>query len=117
MNNSSLNNPIHGRLIEEYDNNGFWYRIYSDNWVEQGGISHTDVTWPSINLLIPMKDTSYTAVATMDWLTTPQNGIFSTVIGLKAVDSFTIGIIGRTGQTGVGSYNGNVNWITKGYKG
>lgn len=117
MNISSLNNPIHGRLIEEYENNRFWYRIYSDNWVEQGGISHTSPAWPAINLLIPMKDTNYTVVATLDWPTTGQNGIFSTVIGGKKVDSFTIGIIGRTGQTGVGSYDGNVNWIMKGYKG
>lgn len=36
MNNSSLNNPF---LVEKYtDDAGNWYRIYSDGWVEQGGI-------------------------------------------------------------------------------
>lgn len=53
MNNSSLNNPY---LVKKYtDDDGNWYRLYSDGWLEQGG--KTDAVYSLlINFLLPFKD-------------------------------------------------------------
>ena len=46
-------------IIDTYsDNNGNWYRVYSDGWVEQGGILQKTGTL-TVNLLKPMKDIKY----------------------------------------------------------
>lgn len=50
-------------VIETYsDDNGNWYRIYSDGWVEQGGsfgAEYTSYTTKTINLLKPYDNNLY----------------------------------------------------------
>lgn len=59
---SSLTNPF---LIKSYsDDSGNWYRVYSDGWIEQGGIYTSDQGKRIINLLLPFKDTLYDAIIT-----------------------------------------------------
>ena len=55
MNNSSLNNPPKGVLVESYSDNYSWYRVYSDGWVEQGGYSTAD----PVTLFKPYSNTNY----------------------------------------------------------
>ena len=60
MNNSSLNNPF---LIKSYsDENGSFYRVYSDGWCEQGGIYTSDSNARVINMNIPFANTLYDVV-------------------------------------------------------
>ena len=46
-----------GILTESYLNGASWYRVYSDGWCEQGGVS---LPTSSISFLKPYRDTSYT---------------------------------------------------------
>lgn len=57
-------------ITETYhDNNGNWYRVYSDGWCEQGGYSgasgsgNNNTAVVDVNLIIPFKDTNYIAFA------------------------------------------------------
>lgn len=47
-------------IVETYRNGTNWYRIYADDWIEQGGVMPKQGTTASINTLIPMADTNYT---------------------------------------------------------
>ena len=64
MFNTSLNNPTKGRLIESYQNGDSWYRLYSDGWCEQGGLTGgIGANWTSVNLIKPFKETNYKVIA------------------------------------------------------
>jgi hypothetical protein len=55
-------------VIETYTNGTSWYRVWSDGWCEQGGISIIDGSGDGIvttNFLKPFKDTNYTIIATI----------------------------------------------------
>lgn len=57
---SSLNNPY---VIETYSNeDGDWYRLYSDGWLEQGGSIGMTSGGTSKTLLKPYKDENFTLV-------------------------------------------------------
>lgn len=48
-----------GYVVDSYsDDSGNWYRVYSDGWVEQGGILQQKGQL-TVNLLKPMKDIKY----------------------------------------------------------
>ena len=48
-----------GYVVDSYsDDSGNWYRVYSDGWVEQGGILQQNGQL-TVNLLKPMKDIKY----------------------------------------------------------
>lgn len=51
----------HGYLIKSYKSDTNWYRIYSDGWCEQGGVSPSagDGSTNTITLLKSYKDTNY----------------------------------------------------------
>ncbi len=47
-------------VVETYNNNGSWYRKYSDGWCEQGAkLPNTGGADIMFNLLVPFKDTNY----------------------------------------------------------
>ena len=55
--------------VETYsDDDGNWYRVYPDGWIEQGGQYRTATTqrqtWGVINFLKPFSNTNYTIQAT-----------------------------------------------------
>lgn len=53
-------NNVFVSLKESYvDENGNWYRLYSDGWLEQGG-TYIGSTGSTITLLKPYADTNYT---------------------------------------------------------
>ena len=49
-------------VVENYKNGVNWYRVWSDGWIEQGGIITASYTnaGQTINLLKPFKNTNYT---------------------------------------------------------
>ena len=46
-------------LIDSYVNGTSWYRVYSDGWCEQGGLSTLVADYKTINLLVPYKAADY----------------------------------------------------------
>ena len=58
-------------VIETYVNGFSWYRIWSDNWCEQGGdIANDDVT---ITLLKPFANTNYTCICVCSYSRVNEN--------------------------------------------
>lgn len=53
--------PEHGHLIKSYKNGDNWYRVYSDGWCEQGGLTNTATGINAVTFLIPYIDTDYSA--------------------------------------------------------
>lgn len=58
-------------VVETYDDgNGNWYRLWSDGWVEQGGVLSSSL-WSSVNSFItltflkPFMNTTYTFLKTI----------------------------------------------------
>lgn len=71
---SSLNNPF---LIKSYsDEDGNFYRIYSDGWCEQGGIATSSEIDTSINFLKPFKDTNYNLLTTSSSTSIPSSDCY-----------------------------------------
>ena len=56
---ANVNAASRGYVVDSYHNGTEWYRIYSDGWVEQGGIVVTGSSPYTVNLLKTMRDTSY----------------------------------------------------------
>lgn len=59
---SLLNNSGVKYVVETYSNGSTWYRVYSDGWVEQGGVlsgSYVADGIYTITLLKPMADSNY----------------------------------------------------------
>ena len=55
-------------VVQNYVNGTSWYRVWSDGWIEQGGVITTTTTaYPKgkeITLIKPMTTTTYTLLAT-----------------------------------------------------
>mgnify|MGYP004637734929 CR=1 FL=1 len=53
----AVNTPA---VVDSYsDDSGNWYRVYSDGWVEQGGLVTVGGGWETKNLLKPFSNTMY----------------------------------------------------------
>lgn len=65
---TSLNNPPQRYLVEEGQNGRNWWRLYSDNWLEQGGAYERDSAggdWSvSLNFNKPFGSGNITIMAT-----------------------------------------------------
>lgn len=46
-------------VVETYVNGTYWYRKYSDGWIEQGGSTTFPNNFAAQNLVIPFKNTNY----------------------------------------------------------
>lgn len=80
------------------DNNYTWYRLYNDNWVEQGGFVARDTAEQNtIIFIIAMADTNYSVSVTGDW--TGKLGYAPTVNKASAT---TTGISLTKDGTGMG---------------
>ena len=52
-------------VVESYSNGTSWYRVWSDGWCEQGGVTPTGYNgYDTITLLKPYKDTNYSVIMT-----------------------------------------------------
>lgn len=104
---------IDGKLVkafvtETYVSGTSWYRVYSDGWCEQGGVSATG-TSASVTFLKPFKNTNYSVTVSDTYLTTSNSdtGGYTTSPGLS--NYTTTGF--RISQTS-GRYT---QWEAKGY--
>ena len=107
---TDLNSPSRGYLVDNYvDDSGNWYRIYSDGWIEQGGIilPQTRNDEFPVTLLKPYTNTNYTLITN------------------KSIDTNASGAIGgysfwthnktETGFTTAIDPNVRCNWYACGY--
>lgn len=105
IDNLSLKYPVMlneaGRLEKSYVNGTSWYRIYSDNFCEQGGLSST----MTVSLLIPYADKNYT-ISVNSKGPRGGNSDYQVQPYPDSVSQFSIG--GQ--QSGNGCY-----WVTRGY--
>ena len=81
-------------MKESYSNGSSWYRIYSDGWCEQGGISSRELRheWEFVQLIKSYKDTNYSIILgnhTEEDQSNPISSSSSTK--LKKNNSFYIG--------------------------
>ena len=58
-----LNNAQIRTVVETYVNGTSWYRVYSDNWCEQGGITNATANGTSVALLKAYANTDYNGFA------------------------------------------------------
>ena len=68
---TDVNAASRGYLVESYRNGTEWYRVYSDGWIEQGGLTEKRTqagnsnAGYSINLLRPFSNTNYSVQVTI----------------------------------------------------
>ena len=56
---TDVNAASRGYVVESYRNGTEWYRIYSDGWIEQGGMVTSNSGTITYNFITPFKDTNY----------------------------------------------------------
>lgn len=87
-----VNQNHNAQIVETYVSEHSWYRVWSDGFVEQGGIvlnmgvnSYRDIT-----LLKPYKDTNYSVIGSFRWGTT---GSWGNTMGVYPVSNSVIRIV------------------------
>ena len=84
-------------IVETYINGNSWYRVWSDNWCEQGGKIDVSTSTTTISLLKEFKDNNYTIFMC------PSTGY--AFITSRSTASFVADV----------SANATVDWIAQGY--
>lgn len=105
------NNAAFAHIVETYNNGNSWYRVYSDGWCEQGGLSNGGGgSFVTTTFLKPFVDTSYNIVTA---LLNDENN--STCFGVKISNRTASSFQSRTwyGSGNAGNYN--FNWRASGY--
>ena len=95
-------------VVKTYsDEDGNWYRLYSDGWIEQGGvISTVNKSAVTLTFLKEMRDTNYTFLVTQKDGT---EGDYSNGFNTKTYTTTNLVIMNRTGGTCP------TNWVLYGY--
>ena len=106
-----VNQSHNAHIIETYQNEHSWYRIWSDGFVEQGGIveSMGVKSTRTITLLKPYKDTNYSVIASFRSGTT---GSWGNTMGAYPVSNTQIRVVqGWYGDT----IKVHIQWRACGY--
>ena len=114
-------NSLHAYIIASYHSGTDWYRVYSDKWVEQGGVRKRGGESNAVTFLVPMADTNYFCTAhrcltgglTSDSNSASRAGADAIAGGIynKATTGFTIRM-----NPNYGSSSDTYTWEVKGYK-
>lgn len=91
-------------LVKSYKNGSEWYNLYSDGWVEQGGLHNRSYS-STVNLLIRMSDSEYDLQLTVADIQRYANAYSRT----DTAFAFT------TADDSSANNDGNVMWIVSGY--
>lgn len=94
---TDLNSTSRGYLVDSYvDDSGNWYRIYSDGWIEQGGVilPQTRNDNLPVTLLKPYTNTNYTLITnkSIDTNVTAYIGAYSFWTHNKTETGFTTAV-------------------------
>lgn len=75
-------------VVQNYVNGTSWYRVWSDGWIEQGGVANVSgTTQTTINLLKAFSNTNYTVTYANGYDSIPS-GTHITNVGTKKTNSF-----------------------------
>ena len=106
-----LNNYGMSFIIKSYRSGDSWYRLWSDGWIEQGGVvavSGNDgdgIKAITVNLLLTMQNANYTVSVASD------NGYCYATYGTRTTTTLIVRSSNRVGNT---APNGNIIWSIKG---
>lgn len=110
-----LSNATVPHVTEMYsDNNGGWYKKYSNGWCEQGGITTVIDGYSTVNLLVPYTTTKYSVLVSCNWGTAVVSFQFADIFGADSLALTSFRVIGST-NADTAATNVNVFWQTKGY--
>ena len=107
---TKLNNAGIRTVVETWSNGANWYRVWSDNWCEQGGhatVSKQGLT--TISLLKTLANTNYNiqVALTQTKYTAPNYPAISIRQDLKTISSF---------QVATYQNSADCDWLVSGYK-
>ena len=85
---TDVNAASRGYLVESYQNGTEWYRIYSDGWIEQGGLGTTGGNVVH-TFLKPFSDANYTITATPYVEGSSATDTYAVTIRAKTASNFT----------------------------
>ena len=74
-------------LKEKYINGTSWYRVYSDGWIEQGGLAESG-DGKVVTLLKSFKNTNYTVLLTA--YQTRSLGLYTPLASATSASTFTM---------------------------
>ena len=104
----NVNAPSRGYLVDSYHNGTEWYRVWSDGWIEQGGIvSMPSSAWYPVTFLKPFSNTNYTVVGSQSDISTES--VFTNAEFLATRTSSTMM------KVSVYSSTGSAAWRACGY--
>lgn len=101
-------------VIENWRSGSSWYRLYSDKWIEQGGICNAtqyNNTAVNVNFFKKMKDTTYFAMACAN--TPDHQGTWS--INARCAVKTTTGMSVHGANNVNSAYTGACSWMIKGF--
>jgi len=116
---AALQKLVGTAVVETYTNGTSWYRVWSDGWCEQGGVTGTESTTRgqtiSISFLKQFADTNYTVIAS-DGTTSKDTysnsvGIITLLNGTKTATGVSVASYGFS----TSDAHGVINWVAKGY--
>ena len=89
-------------VIQNYVNGASWYRVWSDGWIEQGGVSTLSDNW-TITFLKPFSNSNYVLISE----------------GLGQDSTGNLGVTSKTAKSASGNHSWNANhqydWYACGY--
>lgn len=96
-------------VITTYNSGTSWYRVWSDGWIEQGGLTaESNVKIHTVSFLKPFSNTYYTAMCCVcDTTAAAVKGWYDTQIVTKAKAKMTIGNNNSTSR--------KISWYACGY--
>lgn len=107
---------IESYITETYHNGLSWYRVYSDGWIEQGGISSGGNSSSGVNitLLKSYYNTNYSVLTTIINSNTTPSSLGARVTFKNTTDFNVITQYSNTGGENFVSYQ--FSWMAVGYK-
>ena len=96
-------------LLQSYRNGKSWYRIYSNGYVEQGGLIARNGTTTTVNLLVEYSDTDYFVSATGTRASSGSDG-YNCVVLTNTITTTSFGL-------SIGSEFPSMYWFSCGFRG
>lgn len=92
-------------IVETYNEDSSWYRVWSDGWIEQGGLitKDTSTTFYEVSLLLNYNSINYCLQVTDAWNITSLSGSF-TSIKEKSTSSFKVALQNAVSSSGATWY-------------
>ena len=100
-------------VVETYSNGTDWYRIWSDGWIEQGGVGAITSGYGPVTLLVPFTTTNYNVLATQTHGVGVVPYDYSDIISIDSMAVSAFRILAETDAGG--AVTGTVVWEAKGY--